>query len=469
MTKKGDNMSKKSTSLGKINVLRLIEKTGARVFFLGVGGVGMSGLFCLSAHFGINVSGADRERGEYADALIKSGADIKIGGVGLPEGVDLVVFTTAVSEDDAVLRDAERRGVPCVTRAEYLGALMLCYGVRIGISGSHGKSTTTAMLHSILKEAGKNPTTLCGAGICDGGSVEVGALDYMVYEACEYKDAFLSFSPSLAIFLNLEYDHPDYFKSMSQLSSSFLRAMSGAEAALVNADDEKLMEIAKKLDTPPILFGKGEGCKYRYKPKGYCRGVLFELYKDGRLLGEISIPMLGDFNSANAAAACAAAIECGVDFDVCKRALSAFSGIPRRLERIGEYCGRAVYYDYAHHPTEIKRSIEAVKSHTGGPVTVVFGAHTYSRTASLWSEFVNALGAADYFLMRKICAVREAAIEGVSAQRLAAEAGGEYVGSIKELLPSLDKTDGSIIVMGAADMSEEKNAILGVDKPTSYD
>lgn len=466
----GDNMSKGNTSFGKLNVLRLVKKQGAHVHFLGVGGVGMSGLFRLSAHFGIKTSGSDRAHGEYVDALLRSGADVEIGSIRLPRGVDMVVFTTAAADDDPIIAEAQRLGVPCVSRAEYLGALMLCYGVKIGVSGTHGKSTTTAMLNSILKRAEKRPTTLCGASICDGCSVEVGALDYLVYEACEYKDSFLSFSPDLALFLNLEYDHPDYFKDMDSLCTSFYKAMSAAGRVIVNADDEKLLKIAKKLDTSPILFGKGENCDYRYSlipAKG--RGVSFDLYRTSSMLGRIDLPVIGDFNAANAAAAACAALECGVCFEDCRAALSSFTLIPRRLERVGEVCGRDVFYDYAHHPTEIKSSIEAIKGHTGGAVTVVFGAHTYSRTAALWSEFVAALRSADYVIIRKISAIREQKIDGVSAEQLARECGGVYAESVCALPELIGRTEGAIVVMGAADMSEEKNTILGVDKNASWD
>ena len=424
----------------------------------------MSSLFRLSEHFGIRASGIDRSRGEYFDALLDDGACVECcgeGGAPLPEDAQLVVYSLAVDEGDRALLEAEARGVPAVSRAEYLAALATCFGHTVAISGSHGKSTVTAMLAHILDYAGKNPTVLSGASLQGGTNCRIGALDYLVFESCEYKDSFLIPRPDTAVFFNLELDHVDWFSSLEDISHSFLKAMSQARCAIVNTDDSEIAKNAEKLYTPPISFGKSLDADYRIRVNSEAaRDLRFSLEYKGKMLGNIELSTLGAFDIYNATAAAVAAMRCGVSFDECRRALSTFCGIGRRLELIGEFCSRPVYYDYAHHPTEIAGGIKAVKSDTGGAVTVIFGPHTYSRTKGLWSGFVNSLCMADHVILTEISAIREAKIEDVNSDRLALECGGEVLREVSDVRRLLARTEGAIIIMGAADMSEVKKAVL---------
>ena len=457
-------MSKNNSSFGINNILKIISKDGTRVHFSGVGGVGMSSLFRLSRHFGIHATGTDRERGEYFDALRREGARVACcaEGATLPEDIDLLVYSLALDERDSELLEAEERGVPTVSRAEYLGALATCFGRTVAISGSHGKSTVTAMLSHILEYAGKDPTVLSGASLaCGGSSCRIGALDCLVFESCEYKDSFLIPRPDIGVFLNLELDHVDWFRDLGEISASFLTAMGKAGRAVVNIDDGEIAKNAEKLYTPHVTFGKKQGADYRIITLcETAHDLKFSLEHRGTILGVITLPMLGAFNIYNATAATVAAMMCGVSFDECRDALADFSGIGRRLERIGDFRGRPVYYDYAHHPTEIAEGIKAVKSDTGGPVTVIFGPHTYSRTKGLWCGFVNSLCMAENVVLTPISAIREAKNEDISSEKLAIECGGSVVYGEDELLSLLECGEGAIIIMGAADMSWVKNVLI---------
>ena len=455
-------MSKNNSSYGRLNVLKRLVNGDGVVCFLGVGGVSMSSLLALSSYFGIRTFGIDRREGEYVSELIEDGEEIVLGNAELPYDAKLLVYTLAVDEYDPIIKEAERRGVPCVSRAEYMGALTSVYRTKIAVSGSHGKSTVTAMLHSVFTLAGVNPTTLSGARLGRGKRAYcIGSLDCLLFESCEYKDSFLAFEPTLSLFLNLEYDHVDYFLSIEQLADSFLAAAKKAGRAIINIDDEKLREISKKLYTPPITVGKIDEAEYRYEP--ICtrpHGVSAKLFKRDEYIGDISLGVIGEFNITNAVMACVAAMECGIEFDVCRRALSNFSGIPTRLEKIGMWRTRALYFDYAHHPTEISEGIKAIKSDTGGDLTVVFGPHTFSRTKALADSFAAALSLADNLLITEIDAVRETDDGSVSSEILASKCGGKVIRTESELESGLCALRGAIAVMGAADLDWVKKFFL---------
>lgn len=452
-------MSDKKERLTNGEILDIISEDGGRVHFIGVSGVSMCSLFCLSRHFGICASGSDRACNRVTAALIDSGEDIYIGErKKLRDDTKLVVYSHAISEEHGEMVFARENGIPQVSRAEYMGAIMQCYENRIGVSGSHGKSTVTAMISKIFSDARLAPTTLSGAALFDSElPFSIGSLDYLIYEACEYKDSFLSFSPSIAVFLNMELDHTDYFIDEAALSRSFCSAMERADRVIVNRDDESLFCAALKSEKQVISFGVSENADYRYEIISIkARDMRFKLFMRGEELGEVRLSMLGHFNISNAVAALAAAIESGIDFKLAAKSLSEFTGIERRLEKIGKYKGRGLYFDYAHHPTEISASIKAIRSVGAGEVTVVFRPHTYSRTKSLWENFKRALSEADSVIILDIDAVREKRIAGVSSEALAREINGIYCHSEAELEHILDETVGDIILMGAGELEKIK-------------
>ena len=459
----GAVLSHRESKINFDRLRKIAERGGSSIHFIGVGGVSMYSLARLALNYKCKVSGSDTAETKRTAALRDMGAKIFIGhSADNINGADLVVYTLAISEDNPELLSAKERGIPVVTRASFLGALMLNYRSRIGVSGSHGKSTTVAMLDTIFTHAGREPSVLSGADLSVGEPHKLGSKDTLIYEACEYKDSFLRFSPTVAVALNLDFDHTDYFSDIRALRESFIKALSRAKKAIVNYDDENLYKIIKKIKTKVITFGQGEEPDYRYRIVGFHdNGYDFVLSRGEKLIGSFRINVPGVFNVSNAAAAIIAALESGVSADLIIDGLSGFSGISRRLERIGDRYGRPVFYDYAHHPTEIRCVINTVRLLLGDSVTVIFKPHTYTRTRSLWDGFVSSLSTADYSVLLDVYPARETEIEGVNSERLAREIGKHSVYlTERELLSHIDKsTYGAIIIMGAGDMEEIKKLI----------
>ncbi len=425
----------------------------------------MYSLARLAMQKGARVTGSDRESSERTRALSLLGARIFIGhSAELVIGATLAVYSNAISEDNPELVRARELGIPTVSRAEYMGAMMIGYDGRIGVSGSHGKSTTVAMLDAIFTHAGSEPSVLSGSELPIGEPLKIGGGSLMLYEACEYKDSFLKFSPTVAIGLNLELDHTDYFESLAAIKDSFKRALGRASKfAVVNGDDENFRTIIKQIRGKVITFGQGTSCDYRYSIVAFREsGFDFTLSKFGSEIGRFRLNIPGAFNVSNAVAAIVTALEYGIDVETVREGISRFRGIARRLERVGLRYTRPVYYDYAHHPTEIAASINAIKMLTHDLVTVIFKPHTYSRTASLWEDLKTALSLADHVILTPIYPAREEAIEGITSAGLAREIGARAKFSEDdEILRYLDLyTHGTIVVMGAGDMEKIKKDVL---------
>ena len=444
---------------------KITETPESRVHFVGVGGVSMYSIARLAMLGGVKVSGSDREDSDRIRSLSRLGADIKLGhSKDNVHGASLVVYTHAISKDNCELEEARLLNIPVVSRAEYMGALMKGYSNRIGVSGSHGKSTTVAMLDTIFSAGRCEPTVLSGADLSFGEPLKVGAKNIMIYEACEYKDSFLCFSPTISLGLNLEFDHTDYFDSISAMKESFKKALGRAkEFSVINGDDVNFRPLIQSLNTKVVTFGMGERNKYQYFITSFRdRGYTFRITKFGETIGDFDINIPGVFNVENAVAAVVTAIEYGIDTDIIAKAISSYRGIPRRMEYVGMRYGRRVFYDYAHHPTEIRATINALKMFTHDTVTVIFKPHTYTRTKSLWEEFRMALSLADHVIITEIYAAREEPIEGIDSRKMALEIGdrakylcdGEIVGYLDE------KTHGTIVIMGAGELEHIKNDVL---------
>lgn len=447
---------KKSGEFDKIR--KIIEKDGSKIHFVGIGGVSMYSLARLSLLASDKVSGSDCSENHRVSTLISLGADVKIGHeANNITDQDLVVYTHAVKKDNPELLAAEKKKIPVVSRADYLGALMTEYETRIGISGTHGKSTTVAMIDMILAFASKDHTTLSGAALVPGEPFRAGGGDLLLYEACEYKDSFLKFHPTIAVALNLEFDHPDYFKNVEAIKDSFIKSLSRAKVAIVNRDDSNIFSILRKLKgkCELITVGGGFDSDYSYKIKSFNNsGFKFCVEYCGEDLGDFELNVPGAYNVSNAIFAIAVARKLGINLEVIKHALASFNGISGRMERLGNFEGREVFADYAHHPTAIRATVNALKMYTKDNITVVFKPHTYSRTKSLLEEFVNALSLADHVIMTDIYAAREEPIDGITSERLASLIGSKAVycpdSMVKEKLSLINH--GVIVLMGAGDM-----------------
>ncbi len=424
-------------------------------------------LFLLAESRGYNVFGSDREAGELVRDLILKGKNVTVGE-GSPQAccADLLVSTLAASPDSTELVMAREASIPCITRPHLLAALTEDYACRIGVSGSHGKSTVTSLISHVFTRAGRDPTTVCGAVMKDTGSpLRLGGSESIIFEACEYRDAFLTLSPTLSVFTNLELDHVDYFRDLEHIKTSFLSAIMGAGRSIINLNDENLSSLRYKTDREVITVGSCDGADYLIGGVLGDGGYYSYTLSHGGDRAEVHLSILGEFNVTNSALAIAAACECGIPLAESAAHVRSFYGIGRRLELIGDADFRHIYYDYAHHPTEIRASIGAVREREGGRITVVFAPHTYSRTKGLFSEFVSALSLADRVLILDISAIRENIDPEVSSHALA-EAIGKKASRVTEynIISHIgDDLESTVIIMGAADVTQIKRIITEND------
>ena len=443
----------------------LMCRKDLKIHFIGVGGVSMCSLASLSLKSGFSVSGSDREESDRTRLLSSLGATVTVGhSSGAVNGADCVVYSHAISQKNPEYMAAENLGIPMFSRAEYLGALMLDYSSRIGVMGTHGKSTTTAMLDHIFLRAGTDHTTLLGAELPTGEPYRIGGRELLIYESCEYKDSFLQFSPTVALALNLEYDHADYFPDINSLCRSFTSAISRASAlAIINLDDENLREISEDIKIPTVTFGQCESADYTYRVTSFSSDkTVVELRHFGTLLDSFTLKVMGMHNVTDAVAAIVTALEYGVSKETIKSAMADFAPIKRRMEHVGYRGARAIYYDYAHHPTEIAATVNTLRLKESSPVTVVFKPHTYSRTKALWDLFCAALTLADHVIVTDIYPARESPIANVSSERLAEAIGDRAIFCADADVPrAVDNfTHGIIIVMGAGDLEAVKNSLI---------
>ena len=455
-------MSLFNSSLGSEKIGEILKNKDVRILFLGIGGVGMSSLALLMKSRGYSVSGYDRDnKSETVARLVESGVEIIDGEADFRwDEYGMLVYTLAIDEFDPIYLSATALGVPAVSRAELLGVVMSDYKKRIAVAGTHGKSTTTAIIDCILTYGGYNPTTVSGAPIKDGVAFREGGEDYFVLEACEYKNSFLKFKPTSAIITGIELDHTDFFTGFRMLEEAFLNfAKLCSDFVIVN--ESCANNIKGRIKAPVFTISDLEGADLVYRITYRGNGIRsFTLSCRGRRIGEFSLRTISDCVVTDAAMAVALLYLSGVDVKSIASGLAAFSGVPRRLERISTLDGRAVIYDYAHHPTEIRETIKAVRDEWG-ECTVVFCPHTYSRTASLWEDFVTSLSLADHLVLTDIYAAREVAIEGVSSEHLARSIRGAVCLPPHEVYPYVkEKTAGAVVLMGAGNLDTVRDSFL---------
>ena len=436
-----------------------------KLFFIGIGGISMSSLAFACKRAGYEVAGSDRTESDMTKKLVNGKISVNIGhDAKNVEGYDAVVYTGAISEDNPEMKAAREKGLPVIYRADLLGWLMQKFKYRIGVAGMHGKSTATSMLSHVFISAGRDPTVMSGAETKEmGGAYRTGkSKNDFVFEACEYKDSFLDMFPSVAVILNIDVDHTDYFSGIEQIKDSFAKFAAipfetGAEEPMLvaNGDDEMTLDIAAK-SPRDVTFGiDNPDCDYLARKISEKRGhYSFEIVKDGEPEGTISLRVPGYHNIYNALAAFAAADVCGIPCDKICGALSDFEGTLRRFEYKGSCDGAAVYIDYAHHPREIDAVIATAKEIAGdGKVIALFEPHTYSRTAEHFDAFAKSLSKADNVILLDIYAAREVNTYGVSSSKLADAVPGACYAPSYESAAALAMTyadDGDVIlILGA--------------------
>ncbi|MBO4281393.1 MAG: UDP-N-acetylmuramate--L-alanine ligase [Lachnospiraceae bacterium] len=393
------------------------------IHFIGIGGISMSGLAELLLKRGFTISGSDRTKSDLTENLERLGATVYYSQVAsnLTEGIDLVVYTAAIHADNEEYAAAAAKGLPMIDRAELLGQLSATYPIAIGVSGTHGKTTTTGMLATILMEADQDPTVSLGGRMASlGGNLRIGHSSEFLFEACEYTNSFLKFHPSDALILNIDADHLDFFKDLDDIRHSFhLFAEKLPEEGhlIINGEipnlDKFLEGLHGTVDTYGLLPAGTDPADspYRYTAANITFDEMgcasYDLYRDGRYVDRIALSVIGVHNVSNSLAAIAEAYLRDISPAVIKKALFDFSGTERRFEKKGVRDGVTVVDDYAHHPTEIAATLNAALGYPHRRLWVVFQPHTFTRTLALREEFVKALSIADAIVLADIYAARE--------------------------------------------------------------
>jgi len=435
------------------------------VHFVGVSGIGVSAVAGISLEMGMTVSGsADRENDLTRELVQKGMRFSPVHSAGNLQEPDLVVMSAAVPENNPELVEAKRRGIPVMLYSRYLGTLMEGKN-SIAVAGTHGKTTTTAMLTSILHRAGLEPSAVCG-GIMGGfGSNYVaGAGDCFVAEACEYNRSFHDLRHRLAIVTNIEAEHLDFYRDLEEIREAFRIFVRNAEEGftVANGDDANVMKALKGLDVVWVGFGESNRWRVQAQPESDgCYRV--RITGEGREM-ETKLPVPGRFNCMNAALSAVCAAGLGVDTGTAESALAHYAGTRRRLEYLGERSGRKVYSDYAHHPTEISAALRALGEKYGEDgICVVFQPHQYSRTAIFFDALAGALASARCAVVVPIYKQRDESGEGVSGRDLAEklmESMGERAGFAQNLdeavrfLEGRESCGNVVVFMGAGDIDE---------------
>ena len=395
------------------------------VYFIGIGGISMSGLAEILLAEGFRVSGSDWNRSSLTELLEAQGAHINYGrpqkAENITNDIDLVVYTAAVHGDNPEFQEVQRRQIPALTRAEFLGQLMRNYKTPIAISGTHGKTTTTSMVSDILLQADTDPTLSVG-GILRSihGNIRVGKSQIFVTEACEYTNSFLSFFPRIGIILNIEEDHMDFFKDLADIRSSFRRfaqLLPEDGALIINSGIENYQEITEGLRCKVITFGTDPASDYYPTDIEYdnMADATFTLHRMDQPEKTVHLSVPGEHNVLNALAALALSDLLGLSIDTAACALSGFHGTDRRFEYKGEVNGITIIDDYAHHPTEIAATLNAAHNYPHKTLWCVFQPHTYTRTKAFLDDFAKSLALADKVILADIYAARETDTLGISS------------------------------------------------------
>lgn len=447
---------------------------GKRGHLIGIGGVSMSPLAEVLSDGGLIISGSDIAESERTSQLREKGISIFIGhdSSNISEELDFVVRTAAAHDDNPEIVRAHELGIPVYERTQAWGAIMRGYKNALCIAGTHGKTTTTSICTHILMAAEKDPTVMIGGTLplLKAGH-RIGEGDTIVMESCEYYNSFLSFYPTVAVILNIEEDHLDFFSGIDEIKHSFRIFASNVPKdgyVVVNYDDENSMDAVKDLDRNIITFGLST------KADVYAKNIVrigsltkFDIMYKGKLFETVSIHVPGEHNLKNALAAAAACICLGIKPTAIKYGIAGFSGAGRRFEFKGKFNGADVYDDYAHHPGELKALLDAVEVLGYKRTVVVFQPHTYTRTKALFSDFVRQLKRPDIVYLAEIFAAREKNTLGISSADLAAEiSGAKFFRTFEEIENDLRHTaqpGDLILTVGAGNVYKIGEHILEDD------
>lgn len=457
----------------------LNEKKYKHVHFIGIGGISMSGLAEILNKYGYKVTGSDSKQSDTTDKLKSHGIDVIIGQKKENiKGADLIVYTDAISLDNEELAQAIKTKVDLIDRASFLGALMENYKVSIAISGTHGKTTTTSMVAEIIKNLPTEPTIIVGGKLDDiNGNVLVGKEEMILTEACEYKANVLKYFPTTALVLNIDEDHLDYFDNIDHIINTFKGYgdnLGKNDKLILNIDDENTRNLLERDNTQIITIAVDRYADYRAKniefnDLGYPQ---YDLYYKDKYIDKVLLSIMGVHNVYNSLGAIAAAHENNISFKEAIDGIHNYHGVHRRLEYKGNYKGALVMDDYAHHPTEIKASLNALRKGCKKNLYCIFQPHTYTRTKLLLDSFSKSFSQTDYTIITDIYAAREKDYGDIHSKTLvdAINNNGNsafYMETFDEIVKFLQdnlRPNDIVVTMGAGDVYKIGQMLLNSQK-----
>ncbi|HAQ39706.1 MAG TPA: UDP-N-acetylmuramate--L-alanine ligase [Clostridiales bacterium] len=441
------------------------------IHFIGIGGISMSALAEIMIDEGVKVSGSDRNSSHIINKLESMGAQIYIGheSRNITADIDLVVYTSAISNDNPELLRARELNLNIMDRAEFLGLVMKNYKYAVCVSGTHGKTTTTGMVSSILIETDMKPTIFLGGEMDSlGGNLLRGSYDLLLAEACEYKRNFLKFNPTMEIILNIEADHLDYYRDIKDIENAFVEYAEKIPETGYLIVHKKHEELFKHLKCNIITFGPDETADYYPTNMSLIPAPTYTLMHHGEKIADISLKVFGELNVLNSVASAAPCLSIGVDAETVKNGLFDFKGTHRRYELKGSLNGASIIDDYAHHPSEMKVTLKTAKSHTKGKVITVFQPHTFTRTKKLLDEFAEALTHTDEAILLDIYPAREKDTGEIHSKDIITKMNilnkkGHYAGSFRDaadMVISMAQDGDTIITMGAGNVNEVADLLM---------
>ena len=446
-----------------------------KIHMLGIGGISMSGIAKILLSFDCKITGYDIADTDVTKDLEKHGIKVYFDeNYKAIDDADIIVYTAAIKDDNSQMKYAKKQGKEMYERSTFLGLMMKDYKNVICISGTHGKSTTTGMVSSIFMEAKLNPTIQIGAMLpLIGGNEHVGGKDYFIAESCEYVDSFLQFYPTAEIILNIDDDHLDYFKNINNIIKSFKKyteLLPEDGKLVINNDDSNTLKATKDYNNK-ITYGIKKDANIMAKNISFDENghPIYDLYIEGEKKCQIHLGVSGNHNVYNSLAAIAMSIQYDIDLETIKNALSEYHGVGRRFEYLGTYNGANVYDDYAHHPSEIKTTVESVKKTKHKENWAIFQAHTFSRTKEHLQEFADVLTNFDHVVIAKIYPAREINTFNVHEEDIVSliKANGNenvtYIDDFDKIVDYLKenvKKDDLVITIGAGPVNEVANKLV---------
>ena len=437
----------------------------ALIHICGINGVSMRALAKELCSMGATVQGSDRDPSPYLDEFNALGIRFIQGhDVENTAGAALVIRTAAVLDNNPDIVGAKKRGTPILERANAWGMLMSRYKQAVCVAGTHGKTSTTSMIATFAQSAGCDPTVMVGGNLSNiGGSLRIGSDDLFIAEACEYKNSFLSFTPTIAIILNIDRDHLDFFSDTDDIIASFTKFayLVPEETGVVIAckDDLNTIKAVKDINRRVITFGTTADADYYMDNITSNNGFYsFDVIHDGQVMTRIDMNVPGMHNARNAVAAAIVADLLKVEPDAFKKGIEEYRGVGRRFEYRGSYNGARIFDDYAHHPSEIEATLKAAADMNPARTICIFQPHTYSRTVSLLNEFADALSHCDLCVLTEIFAARETNFSGITSQKLSSMIKGSIclssLDAAADFIRDNARPGDLIFTMGAGDITK---------------